>query len=166
MEYRDLYDDNKCVTGQIVAKGEPIPKGKYILTVMIFIVNDKAEVLLQKRSLSKGGLWATTGGHAKTGEDSIQGICSEAKEEIGVELDKSKLKLIHVFKNNYTFVDVYFYKENFIVKDLKLQEEEVQEVKWFTLEEIQNLFETGQFFLPHQEPYEVFLDYLKNNSAG
>lgn len=49
---------------------------------MVFIQNSKGKFLIQKRSKIKNGKYATTGGHPKSGEDSIQGIISEVKEEI------------------------------------------------------------------------------------
>ena len=81
MEKRDLYDKNRNLTGKTIYKGESIPEGSYIIVVLIYIQNSKGEFLLQKRSARKNGLWATTGGHPKSGEDSIQGILTEVKED-------------------------------------------------------------------------------------
>ena len=53
---------------------------------MVFIQNSKGKFLRQKRSKIKNGKYATTGGHPKSGEDSIQGIISEVKEEYSIEL--------------------------------------------------------------------------------
>lgn len=39
MEYRDLYDENKNLTGEKISIGDDIPKDKYINTVVIFIEN-------------------------------------------------------------------------------------------------------------------------------
>lgn len=91
MEKRDLYDKNRNLTGKTIYKGESVPEGSYIVVVLIYIQNSKGEFLLQKRSARKNGLWATTGGHPKSGEDSIQGILTEVKEEIGVDLNPEKL---------------------------------------------------------------------------
>ena len=49
---------------------------------MVFIQNSEGKFLIQKRSKIKNGKYATTDGHPKSGEDSIQGIISEVKEEI------------------------------------------------------------------------------------
>lgn len=84
MEKRDLYDKKRNLTGETIYKGEVVPEGLYIVVVLIYIQNSKGEFLLQKRSKRKNGLWATTGGHPKSGEDSIQGILAEIKEEIGI----------------------------------------------------------------------------------
>ena len=68
--------------------------------------------MIQKRSKLKNGKYATTGGHPKSGENSVQGIISEIKEEIGLDINPKDLKLYYsgrsdlmnenkFFKNHY-----------------------------------------------------------------
>ena len=111
MEYRDLYDENRNLTGEIIEKGKKIPSGRYILVVMIFIENSNGQFLIQKRSAEKGGKWATTGGHPKSGESSIEGICVEVEEEIGLKITKSEPTLFQTIKTNETFLDLYYIKK-------------------------------------------------------
>lgn len=35
MELRDLYDENKNLTGETIYKGEEVPKGRYYITVVV-----------------------------------------------------------------------------------------------------------------------------------
>lgn len=63
MEKRDLYDENRNLTGKMIFKNFPIPNGYYILVVLIFIQNTEGKFLIQKRSKIKNGKFATTGGH-------------------------------------------------------------------------------------------------------
>ena len=93
MEKRDLYDKDRSKTGETIYKGEDIPKGRYIIVVLVFIQNSEGKFLIQKRSKRKNGKYATTGGHPKSGEDSIQGIITEVKEEIGLDLKAEDLQL-------------------------------------------------------------------------
>ena len=79
MEKRDLYDENKILTGKTIYKGQEVPKGRYYITVVVFIQNDKDEFLIQKRVAKKDGKWATTGGHPVSGKTSKQGIITEIK---------------------------------------------------------------------------------------
>ena len=92
-EKRDLYDINRKLTNETIYKGEDIPENRYILVVLAFIQNSKGEFLIQKRSEIKNGKYASTGGHAKTGQTSIEAISSEIKEELGIEVDEKELKL-------------------------------------------------------------------------
>ena len=54
-EKRDLYDANRNLTKKTVFKGEPIPKGNYIVVVLVFIQNSEGKFLIQKRSKRKNG---------------------------------------------------------------------------------------------------------------
>lgn len=47
-EKRDLYDANRNLTKKTVFKGEPIPKGNYIVVVLVFIQNSEGKFLIQK----------------------------------------------------------------------------------------------------------------------
>ena len=42
--------------------------------------NSKGEFLFQMVSKEKGSIWATTGGHVKSGETSLDGIINEIKD--------------------------------------------------------------------------------------
>lgn len=160
MEYRDLYDINRNLTGEKILKDEPIPENKYIMMVVIFIRNGKNEFLIQKRSKEKGGLWATTGGHPKSGEDSLQCIITEVKEELGIDIKKPILFKKASGKN--TLCDLYFLNKNININDIHLQKEEVNEVRWATIEEIEKLMQEKKFNKGHFMMFNDLLKYLKN----
>ena len=144
MELRDLYDENKELTGETIYKGQDVPKGRYYITVVVFIQNSKNEFLIQKRVKKKDGKWATTGGHPVSGETSKQGIISEIKEELGVDIVKENIKLFKTIKTEDDFVDIYYLKEDIDIKKIKIQKEEVEDVKWATIEEINETFQNNQ----------------------
>ena len=165
MEKRDLYDKNRNLIGKTIYKGESVPEGSYIVVVLIYIQNSKGEFLLQKRSARKNGLWATTGGHPKSGEDSIQGILTEVKEEIGVDLNPEKLVKYYGGRSEKerVFWDDYYIKMDVQdIKKLKLQEDEVSSVEWFSKNEIENLMKQDKFFKNHYEEFEILLKWLDN----
>ncbi|MBP3255839.1 MAG: NUDIX domain-containing protein [Clostridia bacterium] len=165
MEKRDLYDENKKVTGKTYVKGEQIPKGSYGIVVVIFIQNSEGKFLIQKRSERKNGLYASTGGHPKMGESSLDGILTEVKEEIGLSLNLEDIKLFFSGKSEEErmFWDDYYIKMDIDdISKLELQEEEVSEVSWKTEEEIRKLMEQGKFFRNDFEEFEVLIDWLKN----
>ena len=160
-EKRDLYDINKKITGETIYKGEDIPKNRYILVVLVFIQNSKGDFLIQKRSEVKNGKYATTGGHCKTGESSIQGILTEIKEEIGLDVNAKDLQLYNSGKAGFAFWDDYYIKMDVPnIEDLKLQEEEVESVCWLTEEEIKQLMKEDKFFKNHYEEFEILLEWL------
>lgn len=161
MEFRDLYNKKRELTGLTVKKGDPIPRGYYYVTVVIFIQNDQDKFLIQKRSIDKGGDWANTGGHPKTGESSLEGIVTEVKEELGININPNKLTLFKTVKTEDDFIDLYYLKANINLDHLVLQEEEVQGVAWFSIDEINSLIEQGQFHRHHDLMYYECLKYLK-----
>ncbi len=163
MEYRDLYDGNRIPTGEKIKKNEPVPAGRFYVTVAVFMQNSKNEFLMQRRSKDKGGKWATTGGHPKSGETSLQGIVTEIKEELGIDVDPKNLIFYHTIKTNKDFVDFYYLNQDFDLKDLTLQKEEVQDAKWFTIEEIEDLIKKDDFFRSHIDYIKNCLEFLSKN---
>ena len=132
MEKRDLYNEKRELTGETIIKGEKIPEGKFIKVVLVFIQNSEGQFLIQKRSEIKNGKFATTGGHPKSGESSIQGIITEVKEEIGLDVIEKDLQLYFsgISYEAQIIWDAYYMKmdiEN--IEELKLQEEEVDSIQ-------------------------------------
>ena len=165
MEKRDLYDRERNITGETILKGEKIPLNRYIIVVLVFIQNSEGKFLIQKRSKRKNGKYATTGGHPKSGESSIQGIITEVYEEIGLKLNSNDLKLYFSGRSDdeRVFWDDYYVKMDVKdIKKLKLQEEEVSLVEWLSEDEIKQLMKQDKFFKNHYEEFEILLDWLNS----
>lgn len=158
MEIRDLYDANKNITGKTFKKGEQVPQGYYYLIVAIFIENSKGEFLIQKRVPRKGGKWATTAGHPKAGETSLIGLFEETKEELGIDITNDSPTLFETWNINDQFFDIYYMKKDINLEDIKIQEEEVDGVRYATIAEIKQMHEKGEF---HENHYQLFLKCLK-----
>lgn len=166
MEKRDLYDINRIRTGETILKGEKTPDGSYIVVVLVFIQNSDGKFLIQKRSERKNGKFATTGGHPKSGESSIDGIISEVREEIGLEISEKDLQLYFAGRSDSekVFWDDYYIKLDVPnIEQLQLQEEEVASVCWLSIDEINNLMSEDKFFRNHYEEFEILLNWLENN---
>lgn len=163
MEKRDLYDLNRKLTGETIYKGKPVPLNRRILVVIIFIENSQKEFLIQKRSVQKDGKYGSTGGHPKTGETSIQGMLTELKEEIGIELEPEELTFLYSSEDEegQVFVDGYYLKKDLEIEDLVLQTEEVEFVKWCSMVEIEQLYKQGLFLKSHYMEFQKCLTYLE-----
>jgi len=164
MEKRDLYDINRNLTGKTIFKGEPVPEDRYIIVVLIFIQNSDGKFLIQKRSEIKNGKYATTGGHPKSGENSIQGIITEVKEEIGLDIKANDLKLFYSSRSDLkrVFWDDYYIKMDIPnIQNLPLQKEEVESICWLSIDEIKSLMKEDKFFKNHYEEFEILLNWLK-----
>ena len=163
MEKRDLYDENKCLTGETILKGEKVPKGRYYITVVVWIQNTKGEFLIQKRTEKKDGKWATTGGHPISGQSSKQGIYTEIKEELGIDLSNKDTILFKTIKTEDDFVDLYYISTDIEIKDIVIQEEEVVSAKWASINDIKDMIAKGEFSNSHTEFFYDCLNFLNNN---
>ena len=142
-EYTDLYDENKNLTGEKLfrEKGTKliVPKGRYSVVVLVFIENSKGEFLFQMTSKRKKNVWATTGGHVKSGQTSKEAVIEEIKEELGIDINEDEVKLFKTYKYDDAFKDVFYIKKDIDINSLTYQEDEVEYVKYLTKDEILDL---------------------------
>ena len=143
-ELRDLYDINSNKTDKTYMKGDPIPEGYYPMVVMVVIRNSKGEFLMQKRVESKGGDWGVTGGHPKSGETPMEGIITEVKEELGLDFSKERFVEYDSGCDGKDCYKMYFVTKDIDISDITIQEEELSEVRWFTMDELKSMVESGE----------------------
>ena len=162
MEYLDLYDENQNLIGEKILRNKDMkPKiGKYIKIVIVFIKNDEDKFLIQKTSKQKGSVWATTGGLVSSGYTSDETIVKEIGEELGLIVDFNELKHICTEKREFSFQDVYYLEKNINIEDIKIQEEEVEFVKWLSIDEIKELIKNNEFRKGNIEAFETLLKEL------
>lgn len=162
MEYWDLYDDKRELTGKTILRGEPIPKGFYHLVVHVCIFNSKGEMLIQQRQPFKRGwsnMWDfTVGGSAQAGDSSIKAAEREVFEELGLKLDLSGARPIMTIPFAKGYDDLYVIEIDLDLSTLKLQYEEVKDVKWATKNEIIQMIKEGIFIPYHLSLVELLFD--------
>lgn len=161
-ELRDLYDINSNKTDKTYRKGEPIPEGYYPMVVMVVIRNSKGEFLMQKRVESKGGDWGVTGGHPKAGETPIEGIITEVKEELGLDFSKEKFIEYNSGCDGIDCYKMYFVTKDISINDITIQEEELTEVRWFSMDELNKMVETKELNENQIACFKKVCNYLKN----
>ena len=161
-EQRDLYDINGNKTGKTYHKGEEIPSGYYPMVVMVVIRNSKGEFLMQKRVVSKGGDWGVTGGHPKKDETPIEGIITEVKEELGLNFKKEDFILYDSGCDGKDCYKMYFVTKDINLDDITIQEEELTEVKWFTMDELKRMVKTGELNENQIACFNKVCRYLEN----
>lgn len=147
-EYFDVLDENGDYTGRVETRETCHKNGLVHKAVAAFIINSNKQVLLQKRSKNQRmwpGMWdLSSGGHVDSGELGFQAIGREIKEELGIEVEKKDMTFIgSSFSTNLKgdIVNKHINEYYIINKDLdetklKLQTEEVDEVKWMDKDEI------------------------------
>ena len=143
-ELRDLYDINGNKTNVTYYKGDSIPEGYYPMVVMAVIRNSEGKFLMQKRVFSKGGDWGVTGGHPKSGETPIDGIVTEVKEELGIDIPRESFIEYDSGCDGKDCYKMYYVTRDINVNDITIQEDELTEVRWFTMEELKHMVETKE----------------------
>lgn len=151
MEKHELVDEKGNKTGKILTHIEArnpnnVPKGYYISVVGVIIINDENKMLLQKRSRFKRGnpgKWGICGGKVDVGETPLDAGVRETLEEIGIVVNKEELKFLNMNTNEKAHFTVYYIRKNIDINECKLQEEEVEEVKYFRIEELEELDNEG-----------------------
>lgn len=162
-EERDLYDQDHNLTGKTITVGDPIPEGYYVQVVMVFIQNSSGHYLIQKRSKQRNGMYATTGGHPKAGQTSLQGIVTEIYEELGININPADLILFYSGRSDeeQVFFDDYYLKADLPLAKMKFQKDEVQFATWFMRSEVKGLFKRGKLMPNHYEEYLRLQNWLK-----
>lgn len=123
----DVLNELGEFTGEIATREECHKKGLWHRAVYGFIIDDKGNILLQRRSNNKKlwpNMWdVTVGGHVETGEFGRQALIREVKEELGIEIPKEQIKIDSVYKSDdknrrfaYNYIFVVDYKlEDYIL---------------------------------------------------
>ena len=164
MEIVDVYDKRKEKTNKTSERGKQ-KEGEFGLSVHIWIMNKEGKFLIQKRTRSRKrfpNMWSLTAGAVDTGETSVEGAIREAKEEIGINIDKEELELMLSMKRTNNFLDVWLVRKDIDIKDIIMQEEEVQEVKWVTKDELEEMIKNDEVAGTVTIYYKMFFTILEN----
>jgi len=162
-ELRDLYDINSNKIDKTYRKGDLIPEGYYPMVVMVVIRNSNGEFLMQKRVESKGGDWGVTGGHPKSGETPIEGIITEVKEELGLDFSKENFIEYDSGCDGKDCYKMYFVTKDIDINDITIQQEELSEVRWFTMDELKSMVNSGELNEDQIACFNKVCNYLNNN---
>ena len=145
MELVDLYNDRHEFTG-LVADKHNVPKGYFRVSVHVWIIDKKGNLLLQQRVSSSHkfpNMWANTGGAVEAGETPIAAAIREIKEELGLSISKDEFKYIATYKRLIDYAEVYLLEKNINLKELTLDPKEVNDVKYVTQSEFKEMIKNG-----------------------
>jgi isopentenyldiphosphate isomerase len=168
----DILDSSGNVTGKTAVRGKHFMRpGEYHLVVHIWVVSDKGELLIQKRSEKKKlmpGEWAATGGSAMSGETSFCAAQRELLEELGINCTQRFCKKMARIKKRNSFVDIWFTRSNADISSLNLQTSEVDEARWVSEAELREMVENKEFHNYGKEYFDMIFRFAKeyNNEFG
>lgn len=141
--------------------------GDWHAAVHVWILGSDGRLLLQRRALTKEnhpGQWdISAAGHVSAGESAVEAAIRETAEEIGVAISAGDLRHVATLReqwvlNDGTYLDnerheVFVVHRDLDAAALRLQQEEVAEVRWVTPDELRSM--TG--LVAHGEEYGLIL---------
>lgn len=155
MDFWDIYDENKQLTGRKMKRNDwCLKEGEYHLTVLGVIARPDGTFLITKRVMTKAwapGWWEVSGGGVQAGESSEEAVRREVKEETGLDVRNAEGGYAFTYKrvnpdegDNY-FVDVYRFVMDIDEKDVSFQEAEIDGHMFATREQIESFAKEGKF---------------------
>jgi isopentenyldiphosphate isomerase/intracellular septation protein A len=157
-EWVPLVDLQGKVTGQ--APRSQVHNGSKLLhpVVHMHVITHNKTILLQKRPISKQiqpGKWDTAvGGHISAGETLEQALKKEAFEEIGLVDFSAKMQKIYKWESEVEAELVYLFT-TFDFKNIKVQSDEVEEVRFWTKNQIENQLGKNIFTPNFEHEFEL-----------
>lgn len=176
-ELIDVLNENGIKTGEILPRSEVHKKGLWHRIIVIAIVNEKNQILMQQRSFNKdknAGLWdISVTGHITTGQDSLAAAKREINEEvsvnIGYSVDIKEFRYMFSYRKeervNENHMDRQFYdffilrKNDLKIDKIKVQESEVEQVKFVDVSELNSMVEKGEV-VERTAVYQELMSYL------
>jgi isopentenyldiphosphate isomerase/intracellular septation protein A len=147
-EWVPLVDEQGKIVGQ--APRSQVHDGSKLLhpVVHLHLINRNKAILLQKRPLSKliqPGKWdSAVGGHISAGETLELALKKEASEEIGLVDFSAKMYKVYKWETEVEAELVYLFI-SFDFKNFKVHSDEVDEVRFWTKNQIENNLGKGVF---------------------
>ena len=150
-EFLNLIDDKARITADSKPRTLVHRDGELHPTVHIWMIKRRdmgVFVLLQKRAHEKDinpdCYDVSAAGHVSQGEEFRHTALKEVHEELGLDIDRSKLEFIGLKRSEYNkdgihdneLVAVYICREKINIEDLTLQSSEVSEVCWAEIDEL------------------------------
>ena len=173
-ELVDICDEKNNLLGIQKTKTEAHRVGLWHRSAHIWIYNSKGEILLQLRAKDKAlypDLWdVSVAGHVSAGEDPMISGLREIREEIGLKVNQSDLRFYKILKRkqifrkiiNSEFFYIYLLKFDGDISKLKLQKEEVQKIKFISIEKIkENLKNKQADYVPHGDYWLEAMEEVK-----
>ena len=176
MEYLDVLDSSGNPTGEKKLKAEVHKDEDWHRGVHVWIANSKEELLIQKRnplvSLVPDQWDISCAGHVSSGEDLVAAATREMNEELGLDFDQSSFVYLFIVSQEYfiqaggfthkSFDNVYLLQSDVDLKNLKLEEGKISEVKFIPFNELEEVINRGdKDFVPHPEEYKRLFEELR-----
>lgn len=150
MEIIDVVNEKNELIGKIETRQIVHQNNLWHRHISCWIINEKGEILFQKRSLNKKNnpdMWSKLGGHILSGEKPKEALKREIREELGVDIYDKNITLVGIYKSgneiNKYFSYEYIVNVEYDIKDYEIQFDELSEVRYITINEMLDLRKIG-----------------------
>jgi mutator protein MutT len=106
---------------------------RFTVTAGAIIFNDQKQVLLLKHRFRAGSGWGLPGGFLERGEQPVEALRRELREEIGLEVGNVEVFAARSFKKPKQVEVLFRARANANVKPLTM---EVERAEWFSLDSL------------------------------
>ena len=142
MELLDIADEYGNLTGEVMEREKVHDLNLLHWEVAVFIINNKKQILLQKRAATKRfnpNKWGLCAGHVDSGEGIDDTALREVGEEIGLKISLNDLRVLNKMEvkkreSNSHLTRIYYVICN--EDKFKVQTEELSEVRWFNIDDV------------------------------
>ena len=168
MEFNDVYDKYRNLTGRLHRRGTRWHFGEFGLVVCVWVYDGRGNILLTRRAPGKSfaGTWENSGGAAKAGETSRTAIARELFEETGIQAEPGEFELIGSDRVRHTHYDFYCLKRQTPIEQIVLLPGETDAVQWASFEKVRRMVRNGEIcrIIGHQFRRQE-ADLLKRQDA-
>ena len=146
MEYNDIYDENRNLTGRVHRRGSSWKPGEYGLVVCVWVYDGNGKLLLTRRAPGKSfaGTWENSGGAAQAGETSRQAIARELFEETGIRAEESEFRLLCSDRDVHTIYDFYCLRRDTPIEEIVLLPGETDDAQWASFDAVHEMIRKRQ----------------------
>lgn len=146
MEWNDIYDKDRNLTGRVHRRGSKWGEGEYGLVVCVWVHDGKGNLLMTRRAPQKtfAGTWENPGGAAKAGETGLQAVRRELFEETGIRAEESEFEFLSTSRDAHLFYDHYCLKSEASLMDIVLLPGETDAAKWVTFAQVHDMIHKKQ----------------------
>jgi len=146
MEFNDIYDKDRNLTGRRHRRGTIWRKGEYGFVVCVWVYDGNGKLLLTRRAPEKtfAGTWENSGGAVKAGESSLQAITRELREETGIHARPEEFELLQSCRDKNCHYDFYCLHRDIPIEKVVLQPGETDGAMWVTFAQVHEMIEKQQ----------------------
>ena len=110
-----------------------VTHARFTVTAGALIFNDRGQILLLKHRFRAGSGWGLPGGFLENGEQPLDALKRELREEIGMEVESAEIFHTRSFKKPQQVEILFLCRAN---SEVKPREMEIERAEWFSVESL------------------------------